>query len=136
MTTSLLQNAVVISVISLTFAMAAHARICDADGDGDIDINDIQSISAARGTTAGPQDARDADGDGVITVLDVRRCVTMCTLPRCVEPPPAPHLQFTFDTTVTSSTTVDAGGGQGGLDVPAGAVFNVAVPAGAFTKPV
>lgn len=56
----------------------------DLDGDGDVDRDDVNTILAARNQPAsGPDDPRDIDGDGVITVLDARRAVTMCTRPRC-----------------------------------------------------
>ncbi len=58
---------------------------CDATYDGCIDRDDIQEIIAALNTPAsGPEDPRDADGDGMITVLDARKCVVQCTVPRCV----------------------------------------------------
>ncbi len=72
-------------VMGLSVSMTAKAaRACDIDENGRIDMNDITLILAARNAPAGgPDDPRDADGDGVITVLDARRCVLQCTLPRC-----------------------------------------------------
>ena len=65
------------------------AQTCDVDADGDVDRLDIGLVFAARGQPAsGGDDPRDADGDGVITVLDGRRCVSMCTLPGCAIPAP------------------------------------------------
>jgi hypothetical protein len=56
----------------------------DLDGDGDVDRDDLNSILAARNTPAeGPDDPRDLDGDGMITGLDARKLVLMCTRPRC-----------------------------------------------------
>lgn len=56
----------------------------DLDGDGDVDRDDLNIILAARNTPAdGPDDPRDLDGDGMITALDARKLVTMCTRPRC-----------------------------------------------------
>ena len=47
---------------------------CDADGNGDVNIDDINAISDANGTSAsGPGDVRDIDGDGMITLLDARQ---------------------------------------------------------------
>lgn len=61
--------------------------LCDADGNGDVNIDDIDAISQANGTPAtGPGDVRDYDGDGQITVLDARACVAECSLPQCVDP--------------------------------------------------
>jgi hypothetical protein len=56
----------------------------DIDLDGDVDRDDLNIILAARNTPAdGPDDPRDLDGDGMITALDARKLVTMCTRPRC-----------------------------------------------------
>jgi uncharacterized repeat protein (TIGR01451 family) len=64
---------------------AAEPQACDVDGDGNVDRDDVALITAARNRPAsGPGDPRDSDGDGVVTVLDVRRCILECTLPRCV----------------------------------------------------
>ncbi len=64
---------------------AAEPQACDVDGDGNVDRDDVALVTAARNRPAGgPDDPRDADGDGVITVLDARRCILECTLPRCV----------------------------------------------------
>ncbi len=61
-----------------------QAMTCDADANGQIDVNDVRMILAARGQTVPPADpVLDADGDGQISVLDARRCVLMCTNPRC-----------------------------------------------------
>ena len=56
----------------------------DLDLDGDVDRDDLNIILAARNTPAdGPDDPRDLDGDGMITALDARKLVLMCTRPRC-----------------------------------------------------
>jgi outer membrane protein assembly factor BamB len=62
--------------------------LCDADGNFDVNINDIEAISLARGTPATePSDIRDIDGDGMITILDARQCVAQCSVPdQCVDP--------------------------------------------------
>lgn len=58
--------------------------IGDFDNDGDIDQNDINIILAARNTRAtGVDDPRDLDGDGMITVLDARKLMLLCSRPRC-----------------------------------------------------
>ncbi|MDF2177427.1 PASTA domain-containing protein [Aliiglaciecola sp. CAU 1673] len=56
----------------------------DIDGDGDVDRDDLGLILDARNQPAtGPEDPRDLDGDGVITVLDARMLMLMCSRPRC-----------------------------------------------------
>ncbi len=64
---------------------ALHVRAAgDLDGDNDVDRGDLNIILAALNTDAtGPDDPRDLDGDGRITVLDARKLVLMCDLPRC-----------------------------------------------------
>ncbi len=58
--------------------------MCDVNNDTQIDRTDIQTIFAARNTSAtGPDDPRDKDGDGTITILDGRQCVLECTNPNC-----------------------------------------------------
>jgi hypothetical protein len=56
----------------------------DYDGDGDVDRNDLNILLAVRNTPAsGPDDPMDLDDDGMITALDARKLVLMCTRPRC-----------------------------------------------------
>lgn len=56
---------------------------CDVDGDSDIDKLDLSIISKARGKTALPGDPRDSNGDGLVTPLDVKICIPLCTRPNC-----------------------------------------------------
>jgi hypothetical protein len=59
---------------------------CDADTNGVVDINDIEAISAAKGSLADvPVDFRDIDEDGFITVLDARQCATRCDSTECAD---------------------------------------------------
>lgn len=59
-------------------------KSCDANGDDNVDRNDITLIMAARNTAAtGSGDPRDHDGDGIITVLDARQCIFQCDLNNC-----------------------------------------------------
>ena len=56
----------------------------DIDTDGDVDNDDLQLILSAIGEpTLGADDRRDMDGDGMITALDARKLVTLCTRARC-----------------------------------------------------
>ncbi|MBI3155304.1 MAG: thrombospondin type 3 repeat-containing protein [Burkholderiales bacterium] len=57
---------------------------CDVDRDGDVDNNDLNQISRARGQRArGSDDPRDGDGDGRITYNDVTVCKGQCTRTYC-----------------------------------------------------
>ena len=56
----------------------------DLDGDGDVDRDDISIIKAHRGQPASTCPKCDIDEDGIITVLDARKLVRMCTCPRCL----------------------------------------------------
>lgn len=63
---------------SLTGLAQNEQLVGDADGDGDVDFDDVNAIAAARNTPAsGPDDARDVDGDGTITALDARQVVVL-----------------------------------------------------------
>ena len=56
----------------------------DADGDGDIDRDDLKLINRTKREPAeGPGDARDVDGDGYISVDDVKLARSLCTRPHC-----------------------------------------------------
>jgi hypothetical protein len=56
----------------------------DLDVDGDVDRDDLTLLLVRRSTPAtGSDDAADLDGDGVITSLDARILVTLCTRERC-----------------------------------------------------
>lgn len=56
----------------------------DLDGDGDVDRDDVNIIKAHLGEPASVCPECDIDGDGVITILDARKLVKMCTCPRCL----------------------------------------------------
>jgi len=55
----------------------------DLDGDSDIDQNDLNILLTYRNQPASACPECDLDGDGIITVLDARKLVLMCTRPRC-----------------------------------------------------
>ena len=55
----------------------------DIDGDYDVDQNDLNILLTYRNQPASECPECDIDGDGVITVLDARKLVLMCTRPRC-----------------------------------------------------
>lgn len=79
--------------LSATFMGIAHLSIVvglvpavpgDLNGDGDVDRDDLNVLLARRNTPAtGPDDPADLDGDGMITTLDARILVTLCTRERC-----------------------------------------------------
>ena len=59
----------------------------DLDNDGDIDQNDLNILLTYRNQPASACPECDIDGDGIITVLDARKLVLMCTRPRCATEP-------------------------------------------------
>jgi hypothetical protein len=70
--------------LSITNPAPTVPMACDADGDGDIDSNDLNLIAAARNQLAkDADDPRDPDRDGRITVIDLRICSLKCTRPNC-----------------------------------------------------
>ena len=68
---------------SSTCQIEAPAVTGDLDGDGDVDQNDISVILQYRNTSAENCPACDLDSDGIVTVLDMRKAVLLCTRPRC-----------------------------------------------------
>jgi hypothetical protein len=57
---------------------------CDADGDADVDKNDLAIIrKASRTNASSPTDPRDGNGDGKINAADVRYCTLRCTRAAC-----------------------------------------------------
>jgi len=84
---------ILITLVLVTLSSYSYSQcgppppmLCDADGNRNVNIDDIKSITLAKGTPVALGDVRDIDGDRVITVLDARQCVARCNLPGCVEP--------------------------------------------------
>ncbi len=55
----------------------------DVDGDNDVDREDLNILLSYRNQPASVCPECDLDGDGIITVLDARKLVLLCTRPRC-----------------------------------------------------
>jgi len=97
-----------LGILAVVAGNAAHAQcagpvpmLCDADGDRDVDADDIAAIGAATGSPAeGPGDIRDADGDGAITVLDARQCVARCDALQCAPEEVSPDIYAVANTCV------------------------------------
>jgi len=53
------------------------------DGDADVDKNDVYHVLGYRNLPASECPSCDLDGDGVITSLDARKVVLLCTRPYC-----------------------------------------------------
>ena len=65
------------------FDASAAVMLGDLDSDGDVDQNDLNILLTYRNQPASACPECDLDGDGVITVLDARKLVLLCTRPRC-----------------------------------------------------
>ncbi|NVN97956.1 MAG: DUF11 domain-containing protein [Geobacteraceae bacterium] len=57
---------------------------CDVNRDQQINITDINLITAAKGLGGSPLDPRNLDGDAFITINDARGCTLRCDYPNCV----------------------------------------------------
>jgi len=71
------------SIDTAPVEVTAPAITGDLDSDGDIDQNDLNILLTYRNQPASECPECDIDGDGIITVLDARKLVLLCTRPRC-----------------------------------------------------
>lgn len=55
----------------------------DVTGDGRVDMNDVNMVLRYRNQPASSCQICDVDGDGMITALDARKIILLCTLPGC-----------------------------------------------------
>jgi len=79
----ILEDSMVLSEISTSFVLGEVVTSGDLDNDGDVDQNDLNILLTYRNQSASACPECDIDGDGIITVLDARKLVLMCTRPRC-----------------------------------------------------
>ena len=95
-TTNLVQSQVALGLVAPGSAAALVAAVLerivtpglrgDIDRDGDVDLDDLNLLVAERGRTVGQSQcgaACDLDADSMITALDARVLVTLCTRARC-----------------------------------------------------
>jgi len=69
--------------VSLDQCLSCFAVRGDLDGDSDVDQSDVNILLGYRNKPASACPACDLDGDGMITALDARKLVLLCTRPRC-----------------------------------------------------
>ena len=93
--TNLVQSQVALGLVAPENAAALVEAVLEAitpglrgdiDRDGDVDADDLNLLLAERGRATGQSQcgaACDLDGDGMITALDGRVLVTLCTRARC-----------------------------------------------------
>ena len=74
------------NVWQLLINITHDRRAGDIDGDADVDMNDFNTLLRDRNRTVAASScgvACDLDGDGMITVLDGRKLMLLCTRSRC-----------------------------------------------------
>jgi len=78
------------TVLIVLLANSGFALTGDIDNDCNVDRDDLNILMADRNKSVADSACRepcDLDGDGVITVLDARKLVLLCTQPRCANMP-------------------------------------------------
>ena len=71
------------SIDTTTVKVTTPAAQGNLDHDGDVDLDDLNILLTYRNQPSSACPECDLDGDGVITVLDARKLVFLCTRPRC-----------------------------------------------------
>jgi VCBS repeat-containing protein len=72
--------------VTITATEGEEPALGDLNGDNVVDMADLNIILSHRNQPADVCPECDLDGDGMITALDARKLVLLCTCPRCICP--------------------------------------------------